>query len=350
MIMKTIELRAPYLIFLGSESRLTYAKTGAGLVEWRRELCKGQLNLPGGNLDLGLPQMSVAEAKAAGIQSLVIGTASVGGSIPDEWLDVLEEAVLAGLDIVAGVHTRLSDIDRLTAAAAKSGAKLVDVRVPPKNLPVGTGRKRTGKRVLMVGTDCAVGKKYTALQMEKDMKRLGWNADFRASGQTGIMIAGNGLPIDSVVSDFLSGAAELLSPDNTDDHWDVIEGQGGIFHPGYSSVTMGLLIGSQPDVFVVCHEAGRTHISGWEDFPLPSIEQVIERTIAIGELVNPDITCVGVSVNTSRLKADEREAYLADLSSRIGLPCVDPLQGGTDSIIAQIAAVMASRNPSARSA
>jgi len=348
--MKTIELRAPYLIFLGSESRLTYAKTGAGLVEWRRELCKGQLNLPGGELDLGLPQMSVAEAKAAGIQSLVIGTASVGGSIPDEWLDVLEEAVLAGLDIVAGVHTRLSDIERLTAAAAKSGAKLVDVRVPPKNLPVGTGRKRSGNRVLMVGTDCAVGKKYTALQMEKDMKRLGWNADFRASGQTGIMIAGNGLPIDSVVSDFLSGAAELLSPDNTDDHWDVIEGQGGIFHPGYSSVTMGLLIGSQPDVFVVCHEAGRTHISGWEDFPLPSIEQVIERTIAIGELVNPDITCVGVSVNTSRLKADEREAYLAELSSRIGLPCVDPLQGGTDSIIAQIAAVMASRNPSARSA
>lgn len=348
--MKTIELRAPYLIFLGSETRLTYAKTGAGLVEWRRELCKGQLNLAGGDLDLGLPQMSVAEAKAAGIQSLVIGTATVGGSIPDEWIDVLEEAVLLGLDIVAGVHTRLSDIDRLTAAAAKSGAKLIDVRVPPKRLPVGTGRKRTGKRVLMVGTDCAVGKKYTALQMEKDMKRLGWNADFRASGQTGIMIAGSGLPIDSVVSDFLSGAAELLSPDNTDDHWDVIEGQGGIFHPGYSSVTMGLLIGSQPDVFVVCHEAGRTHISGWEDFPLPSIEQVIERTIAIGELVNPDITCVGVSVNTSRLKADEREAYLAELSSRIGLPCVDPLQGGTDSIIAQIAAVMASRNPSVRSA
>ena len=348
--MKTIELRAPYLIFLGSETRLTYAKTGAGLVEWRRELCKGQLNLAGGDLDLGLPQMSVAEAKAAGIQSLVIGTASVGGSIPDDWIDVLEEAVLLGLDIVAGVHTRLSDIDRLTAAAAKSGARLVDVRVPPKNLPVGTGRKRTGKRVLMVGTDCAVGKKYTALQMEKDMKRLGWNADFRASGQTGIMIAGNGLPIDSVISDFLSGAAELLSPDNADDHWDVIEGQGGIFHPGYSSVTMGLLIGSQPDVFVVCHEAGRSHISGWDDFPLPSIEQVIERTIAIGELVNPDITCVGVSVNTSRLKADEREAYLAELSSRIGLPCVDPLQGGTDSIIAQIAAVMASRNPSVRSA
>ncbi len=348
--MKTIELRAPYLIFLGSETRLTYAKTGAGLVEWRRELCKGQLNLAGGTIDLGLPQMTVAEAKAAGIQSLVIGTATVGGSIPDEWVDVLEEAVVLGLDIVAGVHTRLSDIERLTAAAAKSGAHLVDVRVPPKTLPVGTGKKRSGKRILMVGTDCAVGKKYTALQMEKDMKRLGWNADFRASGQTGIMIAGKGIPIDSVVSDFLSGAAELLSPDNTDDHWDVIEGQGGIFHPGYSSVTLGLLIGSQPDAFVVCHEAGRTHISGWEDFPLPTIEQVIERTIAIGELVNPDITCVGVSVNTSRLKADEREAYLAELSSRIGLPCVDPLQGGTDSIIAQLSAVMASRNPSARSA
>ncbi|WP_417449411.1 DUF1611 domain-containing protein [Kordiimonas sp.] len=343
--MKTIELRAPYLIFLGSESGLTYAKTGAGLVEWRRELCKGQLNLPGGTIDLGLPQMSVAEAKAAGIKSLVIGTASVGGSIPDEWLEVLEEAAALGLDIVAGVHTRLSDVDRLAKAAGQSGARLVDVRIPPARLPVGTGKKRTGKRLLMVGTDCAVGKKYTALQMEKDMKRLGWNADFRASGQTGIMIAGNGIPIDSVVSDFVSGAAELLSPDNTEDHWDVIEGQGGIFHPGFSAVSMGLLVGSQPDAFVVCHEARREKIMGWEDFPLPTINDVIERTIAIGELTNPDITCVGVSVNTSSLKADEREAYLADLSSRVGLPCVDPLQDGTDSIIAQLSAVLASRNP-----
>ncbi|WP_308910779.1 DUF1611 domain-containing protein [Pseudokordiimonas caeni] len=334
--MKTVELKAPYLIFTGSESRPTYAKTGAGLVEWRRELCLGHLRLPGGTLDLGLPDMTVAEAKAAGIRSLVIGTALVGGRIPDDWLDILEEAVLLGLDIVAGVHSRLADIERLAKAAAKSGASLIDVRVPPPVLPVGTGKKRSGKRLLTVGTDCAVGKKYTALQLEKDMRRAGLKADFRASGQTGIMIAGQGLPIDAVISDFVSGAAELLSPDNDADHWDVIEGQGGIFHPGYSAVTMGLLVGSQPDAFVVCHEAGRTHIEGWEDFPLPTIEAVIERTILIGQLTNPNITCAGVSVNTSSLSADERGKYLADLSERLGLPCVDALKTGTDAIVARL--------------
>lgn len=343
--MKVIDIKAPYLIFLGRETKLTYAKTGAGLVEWRKDLCRGQINLPGGTVDLGLPQMTIAEAKAAGVRSLVIGTAAVGGGIPEDWLDVLEEAVVAGLDVVAGVHTRLCDNARLSDAAQGSGARLVDVRVPPAELPVGSGRKRAGRRLLMVGTDCAVGKKYSALQIEKDMKRLGWNADFRASGQTGIMIAGQGIPIDSVVSDFIVGAAELLSPDNDKDHWDVIEGQGGIFHPGYAPVSMGLLLGSQPDAFVVCHEAGRSYVEGWEGVSLPTIEQVIKRTKQIGEQVNPDIDCVGVCVNTSGLPADEREAYLADLSNRVGLPCVDPLLDGTDSVIASLAAVMASRDP-----
>ncbi|TNE66174.1 MAG: DUF1611 domain-containing protein [Alphaproteobacteria bacterium] len=346
--MKTIELRSPYLIFLGSETELTYAKTGAGLVEWRRELCKGQLALEGGTVDLGLPAMSVAEAAAGGIGSLVIGTAVVGGNIPDEWLDVLVEAVEAGLDIVAGVHTKLCDIPRLAEAAAKSGARLVDVRVPPARLPVGNGKKRTGKRLLTVGTDCAVGKKYTALALERDMREMGMNADFRASGQTGIMIAGQGIPIDSVVSDFVSGAAELLSPDNTADHWDLVEGQGGIFHPGFSAVTMGLLVGSQPDAFVVCHEAGRTHISGWPDFPLPTIEDVIYRTIAIGVLTNPAISCVGVSVNTSRLKPEDRAPYLAELSARLNLPCVDPLKGGTKPIIERLNAAMDDRSAKAK--
>ncbi|MEZ5758922.1 MAG: DUF1611 domain-containing protein [Emcibacteraceae bacterium] len=331
--MITIEIKAPYLIFLGEETRKTYAKTGSGIVDWRPELCKGQLNLIENGLDLGLPRLSVEEAAAAGIKSLVIGTASVGGGIPDQWLETFENALLAGLDIVGGVHKKLNDVPRLVEAAKKSGSKLIDVRVPPANIPVGKGRKRTGKRVLMVGTDCAVGKKYTALAMERDMREKGINADFRASGQTGIMIAGRGIPIDAVVCDFLAGAAELLSPDNDADHWDVIEGQGGIFHPGYSPVSMGLLIGSQPDAFVVCHEAGRTAIEEWDNFPLPTIEQVIERTISLGSLTNPNIKCVGVSINTSGLSESERQDYLNDLSSRLGLPCVDPLIMGTGAII-----------------
>ena len=160
--MNTIEIRSPYLIFLGSETEVTYAKTGAGLVQWRPELCQGQISLPAGTVDLGLPSLTIDEAVEAGIQSLLIGTAAVGGGIPEDWLAMLEQAAAAGLDIVAGVHTRLNDIDRLKEAAASSGARLVDVRVPPQGLPVGTGKKRSGKRVLTVGTDCAVGKKYRA--------------------------------------------------------------------------------------------------------------------------------------------------------------------------------------------
>lgn len=334
--MITIEIKPPYLIFLGSETEITYAKTGSGIVDWRPELCRAQLSLIEDGLDLGLPSMTIDQAVSAGVKSFVIGTASVGGGIPDDWLDTLEEALLAGLDVVGGVHKKLNDVPRLKDAAAKSGARLIDVRVPPADLPVGRGRKRSGKRLLMMGTDCAVGKKYTALALERDMKSRGMNVDFRASGQTGIMIAGRGIPIDAVVADFLSGAAELLSPDNDPEHWDVIEGQGSIFHPGYSSVTMGLLVGSQPDAFVVCHEAGREVIEEWDHFPIPTIEQIIQRTILIGKQTNPDIRCVGVAVNTSLLSGDDRINYLEKLSERLGLPCVDPLKDGTDVIIDQL--------------
>ena len=336
--MKTIELKSPYLIFTGDAVEATYAKTAFGLVEWRGDLCTGQISLAGGTIDLGLPTLTLEQAAEAGVGSLIIGTAAVGGSIPEAWINMLEEAVSRGIDIVAGVHTHLNDIPRLRAAADKSGACLVDVRVPPTDLHVGTGKKRPGKRILMVGTDCAVGKKYTALALEKDMQAAGMNVDFRASGQTGIMIAGKGIPIDAVVADFISGAAEALSPDNDPDHWDVVEGQGGIFHPGFSAVSMGLLVGSQPDAFIVCHEAGRTHIMGWDDFELPSIEQVIDRTVTIGRQVNPAIRCVGVSVNTSLLKPEECETYLAELSARVGLACVDPLKGGTKKIIDRLRA------------
>lgn len=331
--MKTIELKSPYLIFVGDETTDGFAKTGFGIVEWRRSLCKGQMSLNGGAIDLGLPSMTIKEAAEANVGSLIIGTAAIGGGIPDTWMDTLVEALLQGIDIVAGVHTRLKDIPRLIEAAEQSGARLVDVRIPPEKLPVGNGKKRTGRRLLTVGTDCSSGKKYTALALERDMKGRGMNIDFRASGQTGIMIAGKGIPIDSVVADFISGAAELLSPDNDPEHWDIIEGQGGIFHPGYGAVSMGLLVGSQPDAFVVCHEANRTHMMGWDNFVLPTIQEVIGRTIQIGKLTNKEIRCVGVSVNTAQLNPEERKKYLDNLSKKIELPCVDPIKNGTQKII-----------------
>ena len=331
--MKIIELKTPYLIFLGEETKSVNAKTGFGIVDWRHSLCKGQMNLEGGTIDLGLPSMTIKEAAEANVGSLIVGTAYIGGGIPDTCLDTLVEALLEGIDIVAGVHNLLKDNPRLREAAAKSGARLVDIRIPPEKIPVGSGKKRSGRRLLTVGTDCVVGKKYTALSIERDMKGCGMNVDFRASGQTGIMIAGKGIPIDAVVTDFVSGAAELLSPDNDADHWDIIEGQGGIIHPGYSAVSMGLLVGSQPDAFVVCHKANRKHIDGWDEFVLPTIKEVIERTTQIGRLTNAAIRCVGVSVNTSKLNPEERKKYLDDLSKIIGLPCVDPLKDGTKKII-----------------
>ncbi|MEO1082225.1 MAG: DUF1611 domain-containing protein [Pseudomonadota bacterium] len=336
--MQQITLRPPYLLFLGDEQRPTYAKTAQGLVDWRRELCAGQLRLSQGALDLGLPDLDIAAARDAGVRSLVIGTALVGGSIPESWIDTLCSAARAGLDVVAGLHTRLTSIAPLVAAVEASGAELIDVRTPPTDRSVGTGRRRSGNRLLTVGTDCALGKKYTALALERDLHRRGQKASFRASGQTGIMIAGGGVPIDCVVADFLSGAAEALSPDNDDDHWDVIEGQGSLFHPGYAAVSHGLLLGSQPDAFVVCHASGRREVEGWPGFSLPSIGEVIERTVAIGRLTNPRIRCVGISVNCSSITADERPAYLASLAEEHGLPCVDPMLDGTDPILNELLA------------
>ncbi len=330
--LKTIQLKAPYLIFLGEETSPTYAKTGAGIAHWRREDCLGQMNLEGGTVDIGLPQMNIAEASDQGAKTLVIGTSVVGGAIPDSWLPVLIEALEAGMDIAAGVHTKLNDNDGLVAAAKSAGQKLIDVRTPPKNIPVGNGKKRSGKRLLTVGTDCALGKKYTALAIDKDLNARGIKSTFRATGQTGILISGSGMPIDAVVADFLSGAAEVLSPENDSDHWDIIEGQGALHHPGYAAVSMGLLMGSQPDAFVVCTELGREKISGWPEFDLPSIGEVIQRTVDIGKRTNKDIRCIGISVNSSKFAESEALAQMRQLESEYGLPVVDPIRFGVEKL------------------
>lgn len=329
----TIELAPPYLIFLGDIEDEIYAKTGYGLMQWRRELCLGQFRLPGCLIDLGLPELTPAEATERGAKSLVVGAANVGGFFPDSWLTALVDAASAGLDIVAGMHTRLADLHGLAEAAEAAGARLIDVRLPPSGLPVGTGRKRTGRRLLTVGTDCAVGKKYSVLALEREMLNRGMKVTYRATGQTGIMIAGSGIAIDAVVADFVSGAAEALSPDNEEDHWDLIEGQGAIFHPGYAGVTLGLLHGSQPDAIVLCHEAHRTTIDLWHGYQVPTITDCIETYLQLGRLTNADIRCVGVSVNTSKINTERREEYLCELAARLGLPCVDPLIDGVGSIV-----------------
>ena len=327
------QFKFPFVVFFGDIGNEIYGKTGLGLVEWRREGCVGQVRLPGCAVDSGVADVTVQQARALGARTLVVGSAAVGGGIPDGWVTTLRDAAAAGLDIVAGLHIRLASLPGLADTAAAASVRLLDVRVPPPGLPVGTGRKRSGKRVLTVGTDCACGKKYTALELDRELRQRKIASDFRATGQTGIMIAGQGIPMDAVVADFATGAAELLSPDNEPGHWDVIEGQGSIFHPGYLQVTIALLVGSQPDAFVVCHDPLRTAISGWPDFQLPSIGDVIERTVAVGRLTNPGIRCVGVSLNTSKVAAGERAAVLARYAAETGLPCVDPLSGGLGAVV-----------------
>lgn len=320
-------LPQPYLLFLGDTSEPAFAKTAYGLRDWAGDRCIGEWSC-GATVSTGLPILTPAEAWARGARGLVIGVANAGGFIPDSWVAALIEALEAGLDIVSGMHMRLADIPPLAATAIRLGRRLIDIRTPPRDIPVASGRKRPGQRLLTVGTDCALGKKYTALALARAMVARGVDADFRASGQTGILIAGAGIPMDAVIADFEAGAAELLSPAASSQHWDVIEGQGSLFHPAYAGVSLGLLHGSQPDVFVVCHEPGRRHLLGYPNFTMPQIEEVIDITLRLGRRTNPLIRCGGVSLNTGKLDADAAQELLLAESIRLGLPVADPMRGG----------------------
>ena len=323
-----LRLPAPYLLFLGDTTEPGYAKTAFGLRDWARELCIGEFACAGATVSTGLPRLTPAAAHARGARSLVIGVANTGGIIKPEWVPSLLEALEAGLDIVSGMHSRLAELRELQSAAARLGRRLIDVRRPPRDIPIATGCKRSGRRLLTVGTDCALGKKYTALALTGAFRRRGVDVDFRATGQTGIMIAGGGMPMDAVVSDFEAGAAEILSPDAAPDHWDIIEGQGSLFHPSYAAVSLGLLHGSQPDVIVLCHEPGRTHLLGYPDYPTPALADAIDLHLRMGALTNPAIRCAGLSLNTSTLSPAEAIAVMQQASGALGLPVADPLRGG----------------------
>ncbi|KGQ18014.1 hypothetical protein LF41_1868 [Lysobacter dokdonensis DS-58] len=323
-----VVLPQPYLLFLGDTTEPGYAKTAFGLRDWAPERCIGEFSLPGATVTTGLPFLSPAQARNSGAQAMVIGVANAGGFIPPAWIAALVEALESGLDLVAGMHARLRDIALLRETAARLGRRLIDVRVPPEGIPVGTGKRRTGKRLLTIGTDCALGKKYTALSLARAFQSRGVDATFRATGQTGILIAGGGIPMDAVVADFAAGAAELLTPDAPAAHWDVVEGQGALHHPAYAGVSLALLHGSQPDVIVVCHEPGRERVLGHPDYPVPGLRDTIELALRLGSRTSPRIRCAGISLNTGKLDADEAARVIASESDRLGLPVADPMRGG----------------------
>jgi uncharacterized NAD-dependent epimerase/dehydratase family protein len=294
--------------------------------------------LPGCKADLGIPEMSIEEAAKAGVKTVIVGTTNRGGVLGEGWEGLLVQALELGMDLASGLHHKLAEIPALRDAAARHGRQIADVRHPTREFSVANGIKRAGKRLLTVGTDCSIGKMYTALALEREMQGRGMKADFRATGQTGIFIAGDGVSIDAVVSDFVSGAVEWLCPENDADHWDLVEGQGSLFHASYAGVTLGLIHGAQPDALVVCHEPTRPHMRGLLGYKLPALKTCIARNIEAAQLTNPAVRCVGLSVNTSGLDAAAAHDYLRRTEDELVLPCVDPVRVGVGPIVDRLAA------------
>ena len=198
-----MEFHPPYLLFLGDARDQLAAKTANGVRVWRPDWCLGQFRLDGCEADCSVPDMTIEEAATAGVKTVILGVVSRGGVIPESWISELVKALELGMDIASGLHTRITQIPELVAAAKKYDRSLHDVRHPTRDFSVGNGIKRNGKRLLTVGTDVSVGKMFTSLAIESEMKSRGYNADFRATGQTGIFIAGQGVSIDAVIADFI---------------------------------------------------------------------------------------------------------------------------------------------------
>ncbi|MGX9354966.1 N-acetyltransferase DgcN [Roseobacteraceae bacterium S113] len=326
-------IQTPYLLFLGDAPDQLAAKVAQGIKDWRPENAVGQFRLPGCGADMGIADMSLEDGIAAGAKTLVIGVANRGGIISDEWKVAIVKAIELGYDVAAGLHNLLRDEDELQAAAKIHGRTLHDVRVPSVAYPIANGQKRSGKRVLAVGTDCSCGKMYTAMSMDAEMRARGLKSDFRATGQTGILVTGKGVPLDAVIADFMAGAVEVLTPENDDDHWDHIEGQGSLFHVSYSGVTMALIHGGQPDALILAHEPTRTHMRGLPHYGLPTLEQLRDTALPLARIANPACQVAGVSVNTKALNDEEAKACLAEIEERMGIPATDPYRFGAGKLI-----------------
>ena len=326
-------IQTPYLLFLGDAPDQLAAKVAQGIADWRPENAVGQLRLPGCGADVGLPDMTLEDAKAAGAKTVVIGVANRGGVISESWQEVLIQALKMGFDLASGLHTLLRDQNALVAAARVAGTSLFDVRIPSVAYPIANGQARRGKRCLAVGTDCSVGKMYTALAMDAEMRKRGMKSTFRPTGQTGILITGGGVPLDAVIADFMAGAVEYLTPDNDEDHWDHIEGQGSLFHVSYSGVTMALVHGGQPDALVLAHEPTRPHMRGLPGYDLPSLEALRDMALPIARVANPDVRVIGASINTKAMGEDEALRYLEEIEARLGLPVVDPVRTGAGRLV-----------------
>jgi uncharacterized NAD-dependent epimerase/dehydratase family protein len=335
-------IETPYLLYLGHSNDPADIKTSRGLAVFRPDICIGEFRHDDCPLTLDLARMDFAAAREAGGRTLVLGIANAGGKLGEALVIDALAAMEAGLDIASGLHHRLNAEPRLIEAAARLGRKLHDVRDPRPDIQIGNGKKRLGNRLLTVGTDCSVGKMYTTLCLASALEKRGIAADFRATGQTGILIAGDGVPLDAVVADFISGAIEQISPARSDNGWDLIEGQGSLYHPSFAGVSMGLLHGAQPDALVLCHDPVRPNMRGLPHYQLPGIAETLDANLRAARLTNADVRFVGIALNTSAMAEDAARALCIATEAEFGLPTSDPYRFGVEPILDRLLSTAAS--------
>lgn len=265
--------------------------------------------------------------------ALYIGIAPPGGKLPEAWRPVILEAIRRGIDVASGLHDFLTDDDEYTQAARSSGSRLIDVR---RNRFKSTAMHRSFRpgsvRIHTVGHDCSIGKMVASVEVQRGLVAAGHNAKFLATGQTGIMISGDGIPIDCVVSDFVNGAAEQLVFDNQEYDFLLVEGQGSITHPAFSAVTLGLLHGSAPDGLIYCYEAGRQFVKGIDSVPIPDLKKQVEFFLTAANFRHP-CRLIGVAINSRALPSDQASQEVRRAEETFGVPACDVYRDGAEKLV-----------------
>lgn len=318
------------------------AKTAAGIIRYRGDEVAGVLDPERAGQRLeefigvgeGIPIVSnLADLESADPDMLIIGVATPGGVLPAEWRGILRDAIQRGMEIVNGLHTMLGEDSELSALAEECGARIWDVRKPPEGLGVGMARARdiSANTVLTVGSDCNIGKKICAIEIACELERRGKDALFLPTGQTGVMIAGRGLAIDRVISDFVSGAIEELLLDHQNHQWLIVEGQGAVFHPSYSGVTLGLMHGACPKAMVLCHYPNR-RLLRHTDIPIPPLEEQIEMHERLMQPIQ-ESRVIGVALNCFDLSDSEAREEISKTEDELNLPVTDVIRIGAGPLV-----------------
>ena len=320
-----------------------YGKTMRGIIRYGPDPVVAILDSArAGESHAGIPIVrSVGEALAYGPTVAVVGVATQGGRFPPAWRALLKECLAAGLDLESGLHEFVSDDPELVTLAARHGAVLRDLRKPPSglNVPTGANLEVDARIVLTVGSDCAIGKKTVAVELDLEARRRGLPSVFVPTGQTGIAIAGWGIAVDAVVADFLAGAAERLVVEGSERGGKLlfVEGQGSLIHPMYSGVTLGLIHGSAPHAFVLCHRAGQTEIEGCPGHPILPLPELVELHERMSLPARP-ARVVCVAVNTAGIEdAEQARAAVGLIAEETGLPADDPVRFGAGRLLDSIA-------------